>query len=91
MLSDFYKFVKTRVVRRSSRASQMGCCMFLMYVDRFQGTSLFFSDLQMYLYLICISCISMYLFVFGFLGNDFLEGLRPQHTPCLHSLDVPFQ
>ena len=38
MPSDYYKIVKARLVRRPSRASQMGCCMFLyMYVDRFQG------------------------------------------------------
>ena len=42
------------------------------------------------IFFLCI-CIFLYFFVFGFLGHDFLEGLRPQYTPCLHSLDVPLQ
>ena len=44
----FLQIVKTRVVRRPSRASQMGCCMFLCMLtgSRLTWTSLFFSDLH---------------------------------------------
>ena len=62
MLPDFYKFVKTRVVGRpicGVQAVVVGCCIFLCMLtgSRVTWTSLFFSDLQVYLYLTCICCI----------------------------------
>ena len=58
----------------------VGCCIFLCMLtgSRVTWTYLLFSELQVYLYLTCICCF----FAVGFLGHDFLEGLRPQHTPC---------
>ena len=70
-------------------SSHCGLLYVFMYVDRFQDNMdlPISSDLHMYLYLTWICCI----FWIWFPGQWFLEGLRPQHTPCLHSLDVPFQ
>ena len=67
----------------------MGCCMFLCRVT---GSRVTWTPYFLVIYIcICIFCMYLYFFVFGFLGHDFLEGLRPQYTPCLHSLDVPLQ
>ena len=69
MLSDFYKFVKTRVVLSDFYKFSviMGGCIFLCRVtgSRVTWTPYFFSDLHMYLYFfvcICIFCIFLYLF-----------------------------
>ena len=84
MLPDIFCGVQAVIV---------GCCMVLCMLtgSRVTWTSLFFSDLHMYLIVLVFDLYLLYFLVYGFLGHDFLEGLRPQHPPCLHSLDVPFQ
>ena len=54
MLPDIFCGVQAVIV---------GCCMFLCMLtgSRVTWTSLFFSDLQVYLYLICICCIFLYM------------------------------
>ena len=66
----------------------MGCCMVLCMLtgSRVTWTSLFFSDLQVYLYLTCICCIFLYMVSWAII----FQSLRRQHTPCQDSFVCHF-
>ena len=89
MLFDFFNFVKTPVVSRPSRVSQMSQTSYNID-NKFQlfianMDSIFFSGMLLYLYVFVCICVFCVFFGAGCLGKGFQEGLRPRSIPGRHS------